>query len=136
MSEKIELLGSRLDYLLHRAKKLRKIKSIDDLARRIAYSQQSITYWRTNKRRIPKVVIDSLCKELKISKEFFLKNTIQVSGKKLFVNYSRVNYYQIREERSYPGLSDEEVKNVLLFKEQNPNHSFGYLEDENCLITA
>lgn len=135
--EKIELLGSRLDYLLHRAKKLRKISSIDDLARKIAYSPQSITYWRRNQRRVPKVVIPIICRELGITQEFFLKNTIQVSGKKLFVNFSRVNYYQIREEGKYPGLTETEVQNVLAFKQQNPNHSFEYLEEnlfDNSMI--
>lgn len=137
----IELLGDRLKRIQAIAKRKGYFSSEAQLARRIGYSPQALTYWKANVRKIPKDVIEPLSKIFRIDPETFLygslrgfdgviyTGTIQVSGIKHYVNWSNTSYFEIVDEKLYEGLSLIEVQNVLKYKQENPNKIFPAVEN-------
>jgi hypothetical protein len=126
----IELLGDRLRRIQAIAKRKNYFSSEAQLARKIGYSPQALTYWKANVRKIPRDVIEPLCTVFKIHPEVFLQGTIQVSGIKHYVNWSSTSYFEIIDTKLYEGLSLVEVQNVLKYKEENPNKIFTSVENK------
>lgn len=116
----IELLHERLKRL-YSGKKNRSNLRAQRLAVAVDYSTQSVTYWKSGQRRIPRDAIAGLAKVFNMTPEEFLKDTIQCIGVKRLVNFSEISYYHVTELKEYPGLTLDEVRNVLQFREENPN---------------
>lgn len=112
-----ELLHVRLKRLYKQRKKQVKKLTIAKMAFILNISRQYVVYWLNGSRRIPEEYIDGICEKiLKISVDDFLKNTIQISGKKKVINFSNTKLNDITELKHYPGLSLDEVKLVLEYK--------------------
>lgn len=128
-SMSIELLGDRLKRIQAIAKRKNYFSSEAQLARKIGYSPQALTYWKANVRKIPKDVIEPLCSVFRIRPDVFLNDTIQVSGIKHYVNWSNTSYFEIVDEKLYEGLTLVEVQNVLQYKQENPSKIFPAVEN-------
>lgn len=114
----VELLHIRLKRLYKARKKQVKRLSTAKVAFMLQVSRQYVVYWFNGSRRIPEELIEPLCKILKVSKEEFLKDTIQISGKKQVINFSNIRLSEVDKFKKYPGLSIEEVYTVLEYKKQ------------------
>ena len=113
-----ELLCTRINRICKRLKE--KGLSARGLSVFLGYDEQSIRHWRDGERKMPLFALQKLAEKIGSSADEILKGTIQITGKKSLVNFSTTNYWRVTELREYPGLSLEEVKTVLEWKEKNP----------------
>lgn len=116
--DEVEFLHKRLKKLYKQRKKSVKHLTMNKVAFILKISRQHVVYLFNGSRRIPEYLIDPLCEVLKVTREEFLKNTIQVTGKKKSVNFSNISYDSVAELKEYPGLTAEEVATVLKHKNQ------------------
>jgi DNA-binding transcriptional regulator YdaS (Cro superfamily) len=118
---KVELLGQKIKRLIWE-KRERKTFIISKFAFHIGYSHQSLNYWFAGKRKIPREAIPVVAKALKITEEELLKKTIQICGFKKTVNWSKIKIQDLIEGKKYSGLTPEEVKTAILWRNQS-SHS-------------
>ena len=115
----IELLHVKVKRLYKQAKRLYKKLTMNRLAFILSVCRQNVIYMLNGSRRIPENIVEKLAEIFKITKEELLRNTIQITGKKRVVNFSNVKFDSITSSLiEYPGLTKEEVLNVLKYKNQ------------------
>lgn len=91
------------------------------IARLCGYSAQSVMYWCNGSKRVPLSAVEAIARKIGSTAEIILADTLQVTGKKALTNYSDICYWKITELKEYPGLTLEEVKTVLEWREKNPD---------------